>query len=279
LTSEGEGDTAVDEWKSSISQIDKFDGYLIDLRKYGFSFITGLATAGSFLGFQQSAHNIHIGVIIATMVLVDILFWVDQYYQNLLYGALFNARRLEALTGRHLVGYISDENRIGNLKRSFQIAIIYIGFLIALWVLGSISAQGAASQPACPNQCVRPSVTPAIGELLTERNSFIQIQDEQIVPNFSTLRLTLLEVMLVISLVATVGYIMTLQIKVAKRRRENYENGRAQLRDFESRLQDKKLEVQKLEEQKSTLLRRQQSMSYPFFRVTAKMEDKIDFNR
>jgi hypothetical protein len=72
---------------------------------------------------------------------------------------------------------------------------------------------------------------------------------------------------------------MTLQIKVAKRRRENYENGRAQLRDFESRLQDKKLEVQKLEEQKSTLLRRQQSMSYPFFRVTAKMEDKIDFNR
>jgi hypothetical protein len=36
-------DPAIDEWKSSVSETDKFDGYLIDLRIYAFTFITGLA--------------------------------------------------------------------------------------------------------------------------------------------------------------------------------------------------------------------------------------------
>ena len=42
-------DPAVDEWKSSVSQTDKFDGYLIDLRVYVFTFITGLAAQVLFL--------------------------------------------------------------------------------------------------------------------------------------------------------------------------------------------------------------------------------------
>jgi hypothetical protein len=55
-----------DEWKACRKYIDKFDKLLIDLRKYGFSFVTGLMTAGSFLGFAPdlSAKTIQIGVIV-----------------------------------------------------------------------------------------------------------------------------------------------------------------------------------------------------------------------
>ncbi len=42
------------EWEECFDQVDKFDGYLIDARKYGFTLITGLTTAGSFLGFSDA---------------------------------------------------------------------------------------------------------------------------------------------------------------------------------------------------------------------------------
>jgi len=38
-----------EEWKICRETIDRFDGILVDLRKYGFSILTGLTTAGSFL--------------------------------------------------------------------------------------------------------------------------------------------------------------------------------------------------------------------------------------
>src|SRR5919198_1002235 len=40
-----------EEWKSCRDTADRFDEILHDLRKYGFSILTGLTTAGSFLGF------------------------------------------------------------------------------------------------------------------------------------------------------------------------------------------------------------------------------------
>ena len=41
-----------EEWKSCRETVSKFDSTLIDLRKYGFTIITSLLTAGSFLGFN-----------------------------------------------------------------------------------------------------------------------------------------------------------------------------------------------------------------------------------
>src|SRR5919198_5006052 len=84
-----------EEWKSCRDTADRFDEILHDLRKYGFSILTGLTTAGSFLGFAGPSKVLQIGVIVVTMVLIMVLYWLDIYYQSLLFGASFRARFLE----------------------------------------------------------------------------------------------------------------------------------------------------------------------------------------
>lgn len=92
------------EWEKSIEAVDKFDNMLIDLRKYGFSFLTGLIAAGSFLGLAAGTGQsglqiedfikVQIAVIIATMILVIALYWLDIYYQNVLTGAIVRSEFL-----------------------------------------------------------------------------------------------------------------------------------------------------------------------------------------
>jgi hypothetical protein len=45
----------LEEWKTAITISNKFDTILGDLRKFGFSLITGLITAGNFLGYSFSS--------------------------------------------------------------------------------------------------------------------------------------------------------------------------------------------------------------------------------
>jgi multisubunit Na+/H+ antiporter MnhB subunit len=68
------------EWKDSREATARFDSVLIDLRKYGFTLITGLITAGSFLGFSSPDFTLLQGVIMVTMGLIVILYWLDMYY-------------------------------------------------------------------------------------------------------------------------------------------------------------------------------------------------------
>jgi hypothetical protein len=97
-----------EEWVKAREATDKFDGNLFDLRKYGFSLITGLITAGSFLGFSTPTQLIQVGVIIVTMGLIIILYWLDIYHQSLLYGAVFRTHFLEIFRlNRGLSIYIS----------------------------------------------------------------------------------------------------------------------------------------------------------------------------
>lgn len=124
-----------EEWKMCRSTTDKFDATLLDLRKYGFTIITGLITAGAFLGFSQPTKVIQLGVIIVSMVLVVILYWLDIYYMNLLFGSVFRTRFLEIFKlNRALSIYISafyGSTRIGDLLH-----FLYGGFLTGLFVLG-----------------------------------------------------------------------------------------------------------------------------------------------
>lgn len=125
----------VDEWKTSRETIIKFDDILVDLRKYGFSFLTGLTTAGSFLGFSSPAQHLQIGVIIVTMSLVMVLYWLDIYYQNLLSGSVLRGRLLELFRLKRGLGvYISGLYGAGNFGRILH--FLYIAFLIGLFILG-----------------------------------------------------------------------------------------------------------------------------------------------
>jgi hypothetical protein len=124
-----------EEWVEARKTADKFDATLFDLRKYGFSILTGLITAGSFLGFEKATQFIQIGVIIVTMVLVVILYWLDIYYQSLLYGAVLRTRFLEIFRlNRGLSIYISAMYGASNLGRGLH--FLYGGFLVGVFLLG-----------------------------------------------------------------------------------------------------------------------------------------------
>ena len=127
-----------DEWKCCRDAIDRFDGILVDLRKYGCSILTGLTTAGSFLGTSASG-VIQVGVIIVTMALTVVLYYLDMYYQSLLFGSLFRARFLEIFKlNRGLTFHISAFYGASHAGRFLH--FLYYGFLSALLILGTVVA-------------------------------------------------------------------------------------------------------------------------------------------
>jgi hypothetical protein len=128
-----------EEWKSCRETVAKFDGTLIDLRKYGFTIITSLLTAGSFLGFNAPTAPLQAGVIIVTMTLIVILYWMDIYYQNLLVGSILRTNFLEIFrVHRGLSYYISK--LYGRSGMGAGLHILYGGFLFAAFILGMFAA-------------------------------------------------------------------------------------------------------------------------------------------
>lgn len=91
-------DVPLEEWKECRATIGRLDQILEDLRKFGFSIITGLLTAGAFLGNSTTSPDLSAAVFITVMVLVAALFSVDTYYQVLLSGAVEYAVDLEHQT-------------------------------------------------------------------------------------------------------------------------------------------------------------------------------------
>lgn len=103
------------DWAEARAAIARFDTVLVDLRKVGFSFVTGLLAASTFLGFlgvptpasagagaapAATAFPIEAraGVFIAVIALVVLLFLVDLYFEVLLSGAVERALDIEVQT-------------------------------------------------------------------------------------------------------------------------------------------------------------------------------------
>jgi hypothetical protein len=127
-----------------------YDAILVDLRKYGFSILTGLITAGSFLGLEEPTQILQVGVIIVNMILIVILYWLDTYYENLIYGAILRSRFLEIFRlERGLSVYVS--HIFGKSHLAMTLRALYFGFLGGVFVLGlfavGISETGALLIP------------------------------------------------------------------------------------------------------------------------------------
>lgn len=132
------------EWKIARETIDRFDKTLVDLRKFGFSFITALLTAQAFLGaganssgLQQTALST---ALTASMGLVVILYCMDRLYEILLYGSVFRATILEEKLDFGLTMNISElYGKIRLVK--YVPPVIYFGLilvaeLIYYWMTG-----------------------------------------------------------------------------------------------------------------------------------------------
>jgi hypothetical protein len=128
------------EWTVARKTVDGFDKILVDLRKFGFSFITGLLTAQSLLGAgTPTSAQVLYAAIAATIGLIVVLYWMDRLYETMLYGAVYTATKLENHLQMSLTGDISYV--YGKMKSAPIPHLIYFGFasaslLIYYWLTG-----------------------------------------------------------------------------------------------------------------------------------------------
>jgi hypothetical protein len=86
-----------EEWKECRNSIARFDKIIIDIRKFGFSFVTGLLTTEGYLFFTMTEiSNIEkIGFSFINFVLIFALYRIDRYHEIFLIGAVQRSIELE----------------------------------------------------------------------------------------------------------------------------------------------------------------------------------------
>jgi len=147
------------DWQECRTTIGRLDQTLEDLRKVGFSLITGLLTAGAFLNFlgvqttqgvPAPSSDVRAAVFLAVMVLVAALFSVDTYYQVLLSGAIERALDLESQTTPpiRVTKYLSVNGTRSAI--SYIILALYLVLLATAEGLGLLAAGGLNLAPPLP---------------------------------------------------------------------------------------------------------------------------------
>lgn len=120
-----------DEWKECRSSIARFDKVIVDLRKYGFTLITGLLTADAilFVKIPDLSPVDKAAVSFVTMILVSALFFVDRYQGILLRSAVKRTEDIESELNLKLTTKISTITRRSNTDEWGT--ALYIFFIVA----------------------------------------------------------------------------------------------------------------------------------------------------
>lgn len=135
------------EWAECRKTIGRLDTILEDLRKYGFSLITGLLTASTFLGYALGHPNAGVGAFIAVMCLIAALFSVDVYYSVLQSAAVERALDLEVKSDPPLADPpILVTRYINHRAQQARSRLVILGFYFFLLVVaGGLGAVAATS--------------------------------------------------------------------------------------------------------------------------------------
>jgi len=141
--SEG-SDPLVKEWEQTRDVLKTFDDKIHDLRKYGFTFVTGLlAVQGILLPWTPASptqqpsgipDEAKLGVLIATILLIIVLRWFDGNYQGYVYGASLRARVIERFVNYELTDQIAVRYQADRLWVAK--VVLYAGFTAATIGLG-----------------------------------------------------------------------------------------------------------------------------------------------
>lgn len=128
------------EWKQCQISIAEFDKMILDVRKYGFSFITILLTAnGILLGFTkqdlQPPNLAFIGIFLVLLILIGGLFRVDRVHEIFLRAAVLRAMKLEEQLNLGLtrsVTYWSENLKTATWGVWLYILLAMAGYCLAL---------------------------------------------------------------------------------------------------------------------------------------------------
>lgn len=153
--------TDLSEWQECRKTIGRLDTTIADLRKFGFSLVTILITASSFLGRQDLPDAGKVSVAVALMGLIAVLFAIDRYYTLLLNGAVERALDIEGpkldfkeLENDKLTQVISVY--AVNSGAVFVVPVLYLGFLWATRLLASAMVKQSSDVKQLSEQASMP---------------------------------------------------------------------------------------------------------------------------
>jgi hypothetical protein len=138
-----DSDNHLEEWKGARATLQFFDDKLHDLRKHGFSFLTGLFAAGSILseivpeatsGSAITPEKVKLGVFIVTLMLIVALHLLDRNYRLFQQAAFTRAMVLERKLNLELSEAISMRHR--SSKISSSVLAVYFLFAGGVALLG-----------------------------------------------------------------------------------------------------------------------------------------------
>jgi ketosteroid isomerase-like protein len=154
---------AVDEWKECRTSIDRFDKLIADVRKYGFTLITGLLTAGAFafakLDGAALTPALRVGASVVLMTLVFGLFTVDRYLEMFLRAAVTRARQLEqslALSLTQMISAVAEGS--GTSTWATWLYTLFMLSAVLPWMVPTAPGESVcdvATAPGLPRAVVR----------------------------------------------------------------------------------------------------------------------------
>ena len=146
-------DAHMTEWQSARDLLTAYDNNLHDLRKFGFTFLTGLLAAESILlpststsstGSTGLPEYVKLGVFLVTLLLVFTLHLIDENYLVFEQAASTRALVLERELNLELTEVIG--NRYQREKVGTRVLWVYLLFVFGVFLLGYFVFIGATSE-------------------------------------------------------------------------------------------------------------------------------------
>jgi len=135
----------LEEWKTAQDILKQFDDYLHDIRKYGFSFVTGLLAADVLLGPVDPKFKL--AALTGTMALIVVLYVIDKNYRAFLEAANLRATQLERRSSPELAQTITrvyESERVGPAFSMVYVGLTSVTALLGLLVGSDLVLLGAA---------------------------------------------------------------------------------------------------------------------------------------
>ena len=117
----------LDEWQECRLTIGRFDGYLADTRKYGFTLVTVLLTANALVTPANSPVDRPAASIVVLALLLA-LFMIDNYYWVMLRASVQRAKDLE-VTEDHISWKLSAQ---AQSSHATDLVLIFYGLFVAI---------------------------------------------------------------------------------------------------------------------------------------------------
>jgi hypothetical protein len=138
----------LDEWQESRVTVARFDGYLADTRKYGFTLVTLLLTANALITTGQNTAVDRPAASIVVMALLLALFMLDNYYWDLVRAAVQRATDLEKGAHAQLSSALTkaaDRSHLTEVILAVYVVFVFVAVFIAvtgIWAAHPLAGWG-----------------------------------------------------------------------------------------------------------------------------------------